>query len=112
MSNNINYKALGERIRVARERNNLTQEKLAELCSLSSSHIGHIERGTRIPSLETVFAVSNVLDISFDSLLLDSFNDADYFTHLSATLKGKDPKKVNQFVAIVNSMAEKIDDII
>lgn len=111
MSGEIDYYALGVRIRLVREKHGLTQEQLAELCSLSAAHIGHIERGTRTPSLDSVFKIACVLEVSVDSLLLDSFTDEQFFTHLSTMLKNKDKKKVSRFVTMVNAMAGKFDDM-
>ena len=76
-----------------------------------STHIGHIERGTRTPSIDALCAISSALGVSLDSLLLDSFDSTDKLTHLAAALKGKDPEKVRRFVAMVTAMAEKIDEI-
>lgn len=112
MSKEIDYILLGSRIRKARERNGTTQERLAEACSLSCAHIGHIERGTRIPSLETICKIAHVLNVSIDSLLIDNFDSCDYFTHLSAILQKKDPQKVRQFVSIINSMTDKFDELL
>ena len=111
MSFEVDYYALGMRIRSAREKKHLTQEQLGELCSLSTAHIGHIERGTRTPSIDALCAVAKALDISTDGLLFDSFDGEDALLHLSASLKGKDPEKVRRFVAMVNAMAEKLDEI-
>ncbi len=111
MSYEVDYGALGMRIRAEREKRYMTQEQLGEICSLSTAHIGHIERGTRTPSIDALCAISSALGVSLDSLLLDSFDSTDKLTHLSAALKGKDPEKVRRFVAMVTAMAEKIDEI-
>ena len=47
MTPNIDYVALGHRIKEARKAKDVTQEALASACSVSTSHIGHIERGSR-----------------------------------------------------------------
>ncbi len=111
MSFEVDYYALGMRIRSAREKKHLTQEQLGELCSLSTAHIGHIERGTRTPSIDALCSISKALGVSTDSLLIDSFDGGDIFSHLSASVKGKDPEKIRRFVAMVNAMADKIDEI-
>ncbi len=111
MSFEVDYYALGMRIRAAREKRHLTQEQLGELCSLSTAHIGHIERGTRTPSIDALCAIAKSLNVSTDSLLLDSFDGGDALSHISASLKGKDPEKVRRFVAMVSAMADKIDEI-
>lgn len=57
MNKNIDYTALGKRIKEKRIENGLTQEQLGELCELSAAHIGHIERGTRILSVDVLFRI-------------------------------------------------------
>lgn len=108
---NIDYIALGKRIREARKNRNMTQEKLGELCGLSSAHIGHIERGTRVPSLETVFRISQELNVSLDYLLFDSKSDENLFSSISASLQNKDPKKVKSFLAAVKALYNNIDGL-
>jgi len=108
----LDYTALGRRIREARKKNGLTQEKLAEICSLSTAHIGHIERGTRIPSLETVFCISEALSVSVDRLVFDSVENCDnVLSSVSGTVKGKDPAKVKSFVSAVKALSESIESL-
>lgn len=110
--NNIDYIALGERIRSARKKKNITQEKLGEICSLSAAHIGHIERGTRIPSLETLYKISLELKVSLDFLLFDSLTDNEMILKtISAVIAEKDEKKVKNFISTVKALADKIDDL-
>ena len=45
MNKNVDYVALGKRIKEKRIQSHLTQEQLGEMCDLSTAHIGHIERG-------------------------------------------------------------------
>ena len=47
MNDSINYLEIGARIRRQREQIGLTQEQLGEACDLSTSFVGHIERGSR-----------------------------------------------------------------
>lgn len=70
----MDYIGLGKRIRRQRQAQHLTQEKLAELAGISLSFLGHIERGTRTASLETVVRLANVMRVSVDYLLADSLN--------------------------------------
>lgn len=112
MNKQLDYAALGARIRKARKSKKMTQEQLGEFCSLSAAHIGHIERGTRIPSLETLFRISNVLHVSLDWLVLDSAGSSDdLLPHIEAMLNGKDRQKVESFYNTVRILAEKIDNM-
>jgi len=110
--NNIDYIALGRKIRQARENKGLTQEKLAELCDFSAAHIGLVERAARIPSLEAIYKISCVLDVSLDYLLLkpDSTNSTE-LTELEAFLQSKDSEKVKRLLRLYGILAENIDKI-
>ncbi len=65
----MNYKDLGNRVRIARRNRSWTQEQLAEKVGISASFLGHIERGTRVASLETFVSLCNVLEIVPEYLL-------------------------------------------
>ncbi len=68
----MNYEALGRQIRKQRQNMNLTQERLAEKANISASFLGHIERGSRKASLETLINIANALGVGTDKLLIDS----------------------------------------
>lgn len=72
------YDALGKRIKEKRLRSGLSQEKLSELCNLSPSYIGIIERGEGKLSVETLVTIANVLEVNMDYLLGDSIRP--YYT--------------------------------
>lgn len=65
----MDYSALGKRVRISRKVLGLTQEKLAEIVDVSTSFIGHIERGTRKLSVETLASICKVLGVSADFLM-------------------------------------------
>ena len=65
----MDYVAMGQRIKQARKAQHLTQEQLAEVCGLSASFLGHIERGTRKASLETLYSLCEALHESADYLI-------------------------------------------
>lgn len=65
----MDYVAMGARIRAYRKQRGLTQAALAKNVGISTSFIGHIERGTRIASLETLVGLSEILDVSIDTIV-------------------------------------------
>lgn len=65
----MNYIDLGKRIRLKRLQLGWTQEYLAKEIGVSTSFVGHVERGSRKASLETLVALANAMDISIDHLL-------------------------------------------
>lgn len=73
----IDYKTIGGKIRKHRIARNLSQEKLAELCDVGTTHISHIETGNCIPSLKVFIAILNALSCSADQLLCDELNNAE-----------------------------------
>lgn len=56
--------AFKEILRELRVNNNLSQEKLAELCDLDRTYISLLERGMRQPTITTIFQLSKGLNIS------------------------------------------------
>ena len=70
----MDSQAIGNRIKAAREARGLTQEALAGIVDLSTTHMSVIERGIKSPRLETFVALANALDVSADDLLIDVVN--------------------------------------
>ena len=68
----LDYVALGKRIRTYRQEKDMTQQLLAEKTSLVPSNISHIERAKTKVSLPTLVRIANVLGVSMDQLLGDS----------------------------------------
>lgn len=72
----MDTKAVGQRIKAARERRGLTQEELAALVNISPTHVSVIERGAKTVRMDTFVAIANVLEVSADSLLIDVVDHA------------------------------------
>lgn len=111
MKKSIDYVALGKRIKNKRIENKLTQEQLGELCELSAAHIGHIERGTRILSVDVLFRIAQVLNVSVDSLLFDSVENDNILSSIVPILKDSDKNKVKHFLNTIRVLAENIDKL-
>ena len=65
----MDYVAFGKRVRFIRRFHDMTQEQLADVVGISTSFLGHIERGTRAVSVETLFKLCVVLGVSADYLI-------------------------------------------
>ena len=72
----IDYKAIGVRIKRKRKSLGLTQQKLAELSDQEPSNISHIERGATKLGLPTIVKIANALHTSVDDLLLDNLEES------------------------------------
>lgn len=68
----LDYKAIGKRIKVARIRMEITQEQLADKVSVSPTHLSNIETGSTRVSLTTIVKVANALNVTVDDLLCDN----------------------------------------
>ena len=61
-------KSLGNRIRQLRHEKKISQEELADKCSLHRTYIGGIERGERNPSLDNLGKISKALEVELFEL--------------------------------------------
>lgn len=68
----MDYSYMGRQIRKRRRVLGRTQEWLAEKANVSASFIGHIERGSRKASLETLVNISLALQCTLDALAMPS----------------------------------------
>lgn len=68
----LDYKAIGKRIKIARIKADMTQERLAEAVELSPTHLSNIETGTTRVSLNAIVTLANALSVTVDDLLCDS----------------------------------------
>ena len=68
----VDYEAMGYRMKSRRRELKLSQGEVAAAIGLSPSFYGNIERGKRIPSVDTLVSIANVLGVGMDFLLADS----------------------------------------
>ena len=67
----MDTKAIGQRIKRAREAAGITQDELAKAVDCTTKHIGALERGIKTPSLDMFVVIANTLGVSADLLLQD-----------------------------------------
>lgn len=72
----LDYQAVGIRIRRFRKARGLTQQTLSELSDQEPSNISHIERGATKLSLPTIVSIANALGVTVDDLLCDSLESS------------------------------------
>ena len=73
-TNMVDYVDMGKRIKYKRKQHRMNQETLAKAVNISPSYFGNIERGNRIPSIDTLVALANVLGVGTDFLLASSLD--------------------------------------
>lgn len=76
----MDLKSMGRKIKEQRIKNNMSQEKLAELVDVTPSYISNLESGNRSASLKNTLDIVNVLNMSFDYLMFESmtYNDKEF----------------------------------
>ena len=92
-TSSIDKIAIGKRIKTARESRNITQEYLATMVGCTPTHISVLERGVKTPRLDTLIKITNILNVSADSILNDN---ALYTTDICT----------KEFAFIVNHLSE------
>lgn len=102
----LDYSALGERIRCIRKNKNITQNHLAELVGVETSNISHIERASTKVSLATLVGIANALGCSMDDLLCDSIEcERESFENQLVELsKDCSPKELRMMVDLVKCL--------
>lgn len=105
----MDAKAVGQRIKAAREKKHLTQEDLAALIEISPTHVSVIERGTKIPRMDTFVAIANVLEVSADSLLVDVVDHAamSVASELSAAIAELPHNEKMRILKVIDALLEK-----
>lgn len=66
--------SIGKNLRQCRLAKKMRQEDLAEKTNLSPNYIGMLERGEKLPALDTFIDILNALDASADVVLADVLN--------------------------------------
>lgn len=103
----LDYGRIGARIRQLRKARGWSQDKLARKCGISMSFLGHIERGTRIMSIETLNSICLALDASADELLWGVLNGSETVMHdLWNEPEKKEVDSYAMYIRIMKSVAE------
>jgi transcriptional regulator with XRE-family HTH domain len=108
----IDYISLGKNIKRRRVLTELTQAQLAEKVGCTDRHIGKIENGQNIPSLEIAAAIANALCVDVDQLLYgDRPECTDYFIQeLVSLTEGFDGRNKLMTIAMVKALVGVIEE--
>lgn len=103
----IDYSALGKNVRRLRKKQNMSQEVLAERSGISLSFLGHIERGTRKMSLETLVALADALQVTPNRLLAgQDASNPETFGRFLSELDFDNEEQKQRFFAAVRALAK------
>lgn len=106
----IDYKAIGRRIKAAREKKKLKQHNLAALAEVAATNLSHIERGVAKVSLPTLLKIANSLEVSMDELLCDSLTKSKhiYVNEIAEILEKCSAKETRVIAATITAMYEEL----
>ncbi len=106
----LDYTALGKRLRLIRKSREMTQETLAERVGIEPSNISHIERAASKVGLGTLVKIANVLEVSVDDLLCDSIlcERESFENQLVDLTKDCSPKELRLITDLVCAMKDSM----
>lgn len=107
----MDYFEIGQRIRKIRKARGLSQERLAEMIGISTTHMSHIETANTKLSLPVFVEIAKVLEVQTDSLLYDEPRDSvsNTIDEISAILECCDAKQARIITEIVKSAKQSFD---
>lgn len=98
-----------ERIRELRERENLTQQEMADILDVSKSTYVKYERGEREPRYGVLVALSQYFDVTIDYILGKSDQENPYIELIGEL---KDVVQSEQFISIYGNNVRNVQKII
>ena len=105
----MDYYAIGQQIRKSRKARGLSQEQLAEMVNISTTHMSHIETGNTKLSLPVLVDIANALDVRTDDLLERSqYTTGNAVEEIAAMLESCSAQEAKAVVDIVKAVKQAI----
>ena len=94
---------LGLRIKELREKQGLTQLKLAEILDMEASNLSKIERGIQIPKEESLENISNALKVDVKELFnyTHTINKQELISKITALLENTNEETLQRYYRIL-----------
>ena len=97
--------AIGNRIAEARISKGYKSKSVAEQVGVSSQYYSRIESGVNLCSVETLLAISIVLDISLDYIIFGNTKSND-LKHIESLLADKDDTTIKKILAMLKALLD------
>ncbi|MEF9941434.1 MAG: helix-turn-helix transcriptional regulator [Lachnospiraceae bacterium] len=106
----VNYLEIGKRIRIARLAKGISQEQLAELVGVGTTHISHIETGNTIGSMKIFIAIVDALEVSADTLLCDNLKQSKdvFIGEIANEIKDCNKEEVRFIAKMVKTIKQEL----
>ena len=100
---------LREAIRNERKDKRIIQEELAEMLEVSPTHVKHIESSHRKPSIEILFEITKILNISLDGVVFSKNESArtDTRKKVDRLLDVSDEASLHFILSVLEALHEK-----
>lgn len=104
---------VGRRLKQARINKQMTQAVAAEILGMETSSLSNIERGARVPGVETFLSMANLYELSLDELFLEEVphGRALLCSQLSDMIAGLDRIRSKMVLDIIQTMLKGFQDI-
>ena len=108
---NIDFTVIGERLKDARLRKKLTQEKLAEKMNMSVAYLSRIERGSICVNLKRLSELCSLLDVTEGEILNGTSKSSESYLEkdFAKLLKSCPPEKISLIYSVARIIAESND---
>lgn len=113
----LSIRAMGRRIRVIRERKDITREELAEKMGISAAFISDVEYGNKGMSIKNLYLLSQLLGVTAEYLLggnlysLDKDQESmDVREEIISVLKQCTPEQIQSFRNISEIFADDMKE--
>ena len=106
----VDYKAIGKRVRALRQKRDLSQEQLAAKAEITSVYLSNVENGHGRGSLPTFLKIANGLGCGVDALLCDSINESRqvYEDQLGLSLADCSDTELKVILGMVKGLKEQL----
>ena len=108
---------VGAKIKYLRQKRGLSQEALALSCDMNPAFLGHVERGMRSPTLNTLQRICDGLGITLTELLLtdpnasaDTTGCAAAIQHVTDRMRQLTPTQAAHIADMVEQAIRLLDD--
>ena len=108
----MDYYDIGQKIKARRLESGMSQEQVADLCDISPSFYGNIERGIKKMSLETFVTICNKMNLEPNYLLLDNLPDTDPIVYsIIMEVKRYGAVQYQKYLTIIKALARIANEL-
>lgn len=103
---------LGQRLRQLRRQKGYTLQSMAEKAGIGNVYLSEIERGLKMPSLNSFIKIVEALEVSADSILRGELSSGKTYIYddITQKMQGLTPKQRKAATDILDAYLQNLDD--